>query len=294
MKRIAIGLCAVTLALGLGFNAGDAEAKRLGGGGSVGMSRNTAPMQRQYTAPPKQANPAPTQAAPTPAPAPQPQPSGMRRWLGPLAGLAAGIGLAALLSHFGLGEGAATLLMIVALVFLAMFVLRMIFSRKEAARPAYAGNIGSNVGGNVSRFEPAQPAASGVPAVTEPAAVPADFDSAGFLRMAKLHFNRLQAANDAGNMEDIKTFTSPEVYAEVQMQYEERGRAKQQTDVVQLDADLVEVTTEGTRHIASVRFHGWVREAVNEPTVAFDEVWHLTKPTDGSEGWRVAGIQQIK
>ena len=288
MKRIAISLFSLTLALGLGLNTSDAEAKRLGGGGSIGMSRNSAPMQRQATLPPKQANPAPQQAAPTAAP-PQtaPQPSGMSRWLGPIAGIAAGIGLAALLSHFGMGEGMANILMIAALVFGAIFLFRLLFGRKQAPQPAYAGQ-GSQ---GPARFEALQPAAG---SAVETATVPADFDSAGFLRQAKINFSRLQAANDAGNMDDIKTFTSPEVYAEVLMQYEERGKTKQQTDVVQLDAELVEVVTEDKRYIASVRFHGQLREEANAAPIAFDEVWHLTKPVDGAEGWRVAGIQQIQ
>ncbi|GAB2181052.1 TIM44-like domain-containing protein [Denitratisoma sp. agr-D3] len=294
MKRIAISLFSLTLALGLGFSASDAEAKRLGGGGSIGMSRNSAPMQRQYTAPPKQANPAPQQAAPatTPAPQPAPQPSGMSRWLGPIAGIAAGIGLAALLSHFGLGEGMANVLMIAALVFGAIFVLRLLFGRKAtpAASPAYAGPVDNGP----ARFEPLQPAAGGAAPMVEAAPIPADFDSTGFLRQAKINFTRLQAANDAGNMDDIKTFTSPEVFAEVQMQYEERGRTKQQTDVMQLDAELVEVVSDDSRHVASVRFHGLLREEPGAAPVNFDEVWHLTKPVNGGEGWRVAGIQQIQ
>jgi len=288
MKRIAISLFSLTLALGLGFNAADAEAKRLGGGGSVGMSRNSAPMQRQATLPPKQANPASQQAAPAAAPAPAPQASGMSRWLGPLAGIAAGIGLAALLSHFGMGEGMANILMIAALIFGAIFVFRLLFARKAAPQPAYAGPADNGP----ARFEPLQPVSGGVAAAD--ATIPADFDVAGFLRQAKLNFNRLQAANDAGNMDDIKTFTSPEVFAEVQMQYEERGKTKQQTDVIQLDAELVEVVTEEKRHIASVRFHGQLREEANAAPINFDEVWHLIKPVDGSEGWRVAGIQQIQ
>lgn len=293
MKRIALSLFALTLALGLGFNAPEAEAKRLGGGGSLGMSRNTAPMQRQYTAPPKQANPTTQPAAPTATPQPAPQPSGMSRWLGPLAGIAAGVGLAALLSHFGMGEGMADVLMIAALVMGGFFLLRMLFARKPAA-PAYAGNMGNNGPARFDTLHAVPTAAATGAAATEPAPIPADFDVAGFLRQAKLNFNRLQAANDAGNMDDIKTFTSPEVYAEVQMQYEERGRSKQQTDVMQLDAELVEVETEEKRHIASVRFHGQLREEPGAAPIHFDEVWHLTKPVDGSDGWRVAGIQQIQ
>jgi len=293
MKRIATSLITLTLALGLGLSTGDAEAKRLGGGSSFGMSRNSAPMQRQYTAPPKQANPAPQQAAPTAAPVPQsaPQPSGMSRWLGPIAGIAAGVGLAALLSHFGMGEGMANVLMIAALVIGAIFVIRLLFGRREPA-PAYAGNVGSS--GGPARFEPLQPTAGSTSAADEAVTVPADFDTAGFLRQAKINFTRLQAANDAGNMDDIKAFTAPEVFAEVQMQYEERGKTKQQTDVMQLDAELVEVITDGNRHIASVRFHGLLREDAHSAPASFDEVWHLVKPVDGSDGWRVAGIQQIQ
>ncbi|HEY6895690.1 MAG TPA: TIM44-like domain-containing protein [Rhodocyclaceae bacterium] len=295
MKRITLSLFALILAAGLGLASADAEAKRLGGGGSIGMSRNSAPMQRQATTPPKQATATPQQAAPSaPAPMPAPQPSGMSRWLGPLAGLAAGIGLAALFSHFGMGEGFANFAMIALLVVGGIFLIRMLFSRRQP-EPAYAGSAPGT-----SRYEPLQAVpASAAPAAVPAAAdetipVPADFDIQGFLRQAKLNFNRLQAANDAGNMDDIKQFTSPEVFAEVEMQYQERGRSKQQTDVVQLDAALVEVITEEKRHVASVRFHGLLREEPNAAPIPFDEIWHLIKPVDGSEGWRVAGIQQIQ
>jgi predicted lipid-binding transport protein (Tim44 family) len=112
------------------------------------------------------------------------------------------------------------------------------------------------------------------------------------VRQAKLNFLRLQDANDRGQMDDIKSFTAPEIFAEIQMQYEERGRAPQQTDVVQLDAVLLEVVTEGNQHIASVRFHGQLREGSAAAPAPFDEIWHLAKPVDGDRGWMVAGIQQ--
>src|SRR5262249_56540614 len=100
----------------------DADAARMGGGRSLGT-------QRQSISPPRSTSPSastnpnaasqpalPAQPGATlparPATAPAAAPSGMSRWLGPIAGLAAGIGLAALLSHFGLGEGVATFLML--------------------------------------------------------------------------------------------------------------------------------------------------------------------------------------
>ena len=125
-------------------------------------------------------------------------------------------------------------------------------------------------------------------------AVPADFDSEGFLRVAKLNFVRLQAANDARNLDDIREFVSPELYAEIKMQIDERGAAEQQTDVVTLNADLLEVTTEGDRHVASVHFSGMIREVADAAASPFEEVWNLAKPLDGSRGWVVAGIQQIR
>ena len=121
--------------------------------------------------------------------------------------------------------------------------------------------------------------------------IPAGFDVEGFLRQAKLNFVRLQAANDRGDMEDIRQFTAPELFAEIKMQYEERGAKTQETDVQQLDADMLEVVTEGTNHVASVRFHGQIRED-NAAPEAFVEIWHLAKPIDGSRGWTIAGIQQ--
>lgn len=288
MKKFVLALFAVLA--GIGLSVQDVEAKRLGGGGSFGMNRSTAPVQKAAPAPaaPVQ-NAAPTTAPAKPAAAPavnSPKPSGMSRWLGPIAGLAAGIGLAALLSHFGLGEGVANMLMILLLVMAAVFVFRLLFRKSQPSRPAYAG-VGEP---QLTRFEPLNPVADGSPTM---AATPAGFDADGFLRQAKLNFIRLQAANDAGNLDDLKQFLAPEVFAEIQMQYEERGKSRQETDVQQLDAALLELVTENDQYIASVRFHGAIREDAGTAQ-PFAEIWHLTKPVTGASGWRVAGIQQIQ
>ena len=93
-------------------------------------------------------------------------------------------------------------------------------------------------------------------------------------------------------MDDIKSFTSPELFAEIQIQFEERGRTKQITDVAQLDAAVLEVVTEGEQHIVSVHFSGLISEEPGAAPAPFGEIWHLTKPVDDSRGWQVAGIQQ--
>ncbi|MBU0751761.1 MAG: 39S ribosomal protein L45 [Gammaproteobacteria bacterium] len=286
MKNILATLSVALIAFaGTAFVASDAEAKRLGGGSSFGMKRNVTPAPAQSAA----AKPA-TPASANPAAAAKP--AGMGKWLGPIAGLAAGLGIAALLSHFGLGEGMATFVMIALLVFAAVVAFKLLFRKREqAAGMQYAGGGGNFDSG---RFEPAAAnlGAGGTALAAATGSIPADFDVDGFLRQAKLNYIRLQAANDRGDMDDIRNFTSPEVFAEIQMQFEERGRANQETDVQQLDATVLDVAEEGGRHVVSVRFSGRIREEAAGPVEALDEVWHLAKPVDGSGGWVIAGIQQ--
>jgi predicted lipid-binding transport protein (Tim44 family) len=276
-------LVAVTLAC-LCFS-GIVEAKRLGGGVSSGISRNNV-MKRDLSPPappaPAQSAAAPVPSAPTPMP-PAPARSGI--W-GMLGGLALGVGLGALLSHFGLGAEVGGLLLVLLLGFGALMLFRMLAgSRQPVARPL--------------QYATAAPSAAAAPQPQDggPAgtatSIPAGFDVDGFVRQAKRNFVRLQAANDVGNLDDIRQFTTPEMFAEIQLQFQERGRATQQTDVVQLEAQLLDVTSEADRHLASVRFHGLLRESADSAPAGFDEVWHLSKPTSGSAGWVIAGIQQF-
>jgi predicted lipid-binding transport protein (Tim44 family) len=294
MKLIAIALLALTM--GFGALAQDAEAKRMGGARSTGISRDSGVMNRQGISSKPATGPAQT-AAPGAA-APQ---SGMSRWMGPLAGIAAGLGIAALLSHFGMGEGMANMLLILAVVAGIVFAVRWLMRRRQSAggmQPAmqYAGASGGmNHAPSPGAFTPASfggmgAGASGVAAAA--AHIPGDFDVEGFLRQAKLNFIRLQAANDRGDMEDIRQFCSPEVAAEVQMQYQERNRQAQQTDVMHLNAELLDVSADAGRMLASIRFSGQIREEADAAPEAFSEVWHLTGGMDSGQSWRVAGIQQ--
>lgn len=288
MSRIFLAVFAVVVGLGLG--AADAEAARIGGGKSVGMQRQAVSPKPAASA--QQAAPA-TPAAPAAAPAATPK----RNWLGPIAGLAAGLGIAALLSHFGLGEGMANFLMIALLVMAAVVVFRLLFRRPaSASNPSntmqYAG-AGSAGQIPVPPSDAAFASGSGAVPDAQVAKIPEGFDVDGFLRVAKLNFVRLQASNDAGNLADIREFVSPELYAEISLQISERGKVVQQTDVVTLNAQLLEVVTEGERHIASVHFNGMIRENAAAAAEAFEEVWNLSKSVDGRSGWVVAGIQQL-
>ncbi|WP_027211662.1 Tim44 domain-containing protein [Burkholderia sp. WSM2232] len=308
-----IGLIAMVGLIAAGSLASlDAEARRMGGGRSIGRQSNTvqqqsAPSQPSPTSPAMQQR---AQPAPAPAPAPAPQPN-RSRWLGPIAGLAAGLGIAALLSHFGLGgafAGAmANIIVIALLAMIGIWLIRRFMGRKrDASQPAYAGQSPSlNSGATGYTQEPrytAPPAGSYLepqgnplttPSVGATPSVPAGFDSEAFLRNAKVYFVRLQAAWDVGNIEDIREFTTPEMFAEVRVDLASRGAQSNQTDVVQLNADLLGVEERANEYFASVRFSGLIREAPGAPAEPFVEVWNLSKANRAGEGWLLAGIQQV-
>lgn len=287
MKHLVLSLFAVFLAFTLPMP--EAEAKRFGGGKSSGFQRDNI-SQRQAT--PQRNADAPAQQNPAGAAAGQ---AGKRSWMGPVAGLAAGLGLAALASHLGLGEEFANFLLIALVVMAAIFLFKWMTRSRQ--QPGMQRGMQYAAAGNAPAYNP-PPAAAPLPgsvaaSAHQPASdLPAGFDEEGFTRQAKLNFLRLQAAYDAGNLDDIREFTSPEMFAEIKLQLAERGQVDQQTDVQQLDALVLEALEEGNRYIVSVRFSGLIREEEDAPATAFSEIWHLTKPSQGKQGWVVAGIQQ--
>jgi predicted lipid-binding transport protein (Tim44 family) len=313
MKKFLVTLMVAVSALSVVVT--EAQAKRMGGGGSFGKQsqsvsrQSAAPSQNQ--AAPAAAKPA-APAAGSPAAAAKPA----SPWKGILGGALLGLGLGALMSHFGLGGAMASmlgsLLMFGLLAAAAFFIYRMVMRKRDGngyaktgMQPAYAGVSGQSNGYTPeigSRVEPqaqpiglqSTPYASGNDSVNSaPWGVPADFDTAGFLRHTKTYFIRLQAAWDKADINDLREFTSPEMYAEMKQQLLERGASSNHTDVVSLDAELLGIETVGTEHLASVKFSGMIREADNAPAEPFTEVWNLSKPVSGSGGWVLAGIQQL-
>ncbi|MBI1943499.1 MAG: Tim44 domain-containing protein [Betaproteobacteria bacterium] len=292
MRRIVLGF-AVAL-FGATLVLTDADAARLGGARSFGAQRsltNTPPARPAQRTP--QAAPAQQQGAAAPGAA-QPQPaSGFARWMPMLGGLALGGVLGWLLGANGLGGLLVGMLLLALLVFAARSVIRALAQRRaEPAPPMQYAGLGSET---VAAPPPSQAAGFERQAAAPSAAahVPAGFDVAGFLRGAKLNYMKLQIANDRGDLEELREFTSPELFEELKKDVLGRGGAAQRTDVLSLNADLLEVATEGDRHWASVRFSGTIRESAAGATEGFEEVWNLAKPVDGSSGWTLAGIQQM-
>ncbi|MDD5329893.1 MAG: Tim44-like domain-containing protein [Sulfuricella sp.] len=257
--------------LSFGLMAPDADARRFGGGSSIGKQR--------------QMSPAP--ARPAQAPAAAPAPAGGSKWLGPLAGLAAGGLLASMFMGGGLGAGMGNILMILALAAGVMFIVRML--KKPQPQPVrYAGHTERTAVTDI-----AAPTGYAAPAAASAGSRPAWFEDEPFLREAKKNFIRLQDANDRGDVNDIREFVMPEMYAEISLQIQERGGKPNKTEVVTLNAEMADVVTEGELVIASVRFSGMIREEANAPAEAFSEIWHIQKSlSQPNATWFISGIQQ--
>jgi predicted lipid-binding transport protein (Tim44 family) len=296
MNRFVLGFAAVLVCTA--FTATDVEAARLGGARSLGMQRNVTRAPAAVPAKPVQ------QAQPSAAPAAaQPAASGMSRWMPLLGGLALGGALGWLMGANGMGGLMVGLLLAALLVFAALAVVRLLAQRRgegpqrlqyAAAQGAAYSSMGSET---VAAPPPSQ--AAGFDAPTAPARggmaanVPPGFDVAAFLRGAKLNYMKLQIANDRGDLDELREFTTDDLFEELKKDVQARGNGAQQTDVLALNADLLEVVTEGDRHWASVRFSGTVRESPGEAPTGFEEVWNLAKPVSGTQGWQLAGIQQM-
>lgn len=285
-------LMLLTIALTcLSLFAATAEAKRFGGGSSSGKQRTMAPQQK---ATPPAAAPAHAPAAPA-----APAPAG-NKWLGPLAGLAIGAGLGAMFAGGmggmgGMGGAMGGILMALLAAGAVMFAISM-FRKKQ--QPAMQSMQYAGAGAPYSEPEPVQPQYAGSSAA--PAAItasttghiPADFPVESFLRSAKTSFIRLQAANDRKDLNDIREYTTPEMFAEISMQMHERDNTPQTTNVVAINGELLEVAYEGDWAIASVRFNGQLTEN-NGPVDNVDEIWHVQKNLkDDKAVWLLSGIQQ--
>ncbi|OOG41166.1 Tim44 domain-containing protein [Polaromonas sp. A23] len=293
-----------------------AEAKRLGGGGSVGRQSSNV-TQRQAT-PPAQAPAAP--AAQTPK----------KPWGAMLGGLAAGLGLAWLASSLGLGGAFGQIIMFALLAMLVMvavgFIMRKLKGNNAPGATPYAmQGAGSattprdyspaNVGNDSSArpWERNSMAFDATKAGTATAAggsmigsalggaqswgVPAGFDAEGFLKACKTNFVTLQDAWDRSDVNSLRAMMTDEMLDQIKAQLADReshtGGSTNKTDVVMLDAKLLGIEELSDVYMASVEFSGMIREDASAGPSPFREVWNMTKPRTGG-GWLVAGVQALQ
>ena len=280
-------LMALIAACGLGLVVVDVEARRLGGGKSFGMQRNTT-QQAAPQAPAQQQQ----QAAGTPAQQPAAAATG-NKWMGPLAGLALGAGLMALFMNNGIGGALMGILLLAAIAGIALMAFRALRGHTANAPLQYAGGEQGNGQQPLSAMPGGGAAAHSLAATTASAGRwPADFNATEFLRHARLNFVRLQEANDARDSTALADFVTPDVLAAVQEQWQTEGMPQGKTEVVTLESEVLDVATEGLLYIVSVHFSGLIREDGHTEAQSFAEIWHLEKPLRGTTGWLVSGIQQ--
>ncbi|GLR26843.1 Tim44 domain-containing protein [Limnobacter litoralis] len=306
----------VMLAVFLLGSAADqvALAKRLGGGSSIGRtapsySKRVAPAPSGSTAPSNSTSTAPKTAPQPSTPAPA-QPA-RSRFLGPLAGIAAGIGLAALFSHLGFGAGLSsvlsTLLMVVLAVWLFSLLVRRVMGnslQQPGLRPASQGQNSSPMNSSTNtQFGSAFNAPTFEPAAPEPEpegglvkSLPAGFDESAFIAQVKKFYITMQALFDRADMVELHKYCTDDVLRALEQEIKaQRPAGGQQTDVVTLNAELIGFELDVDEEIATVHFSGHVREEAGEPAEQFEELWTLVRPVApaAGAGWLLAGVHSL-
>ena len=307
-----------------------ADAKRMGGGGSVGKQSSNV-TQRQAPA----NNATNSAAAPAPAAAAAPK----KPWGAMLGGLAAGLGLAWLASSLGLGGAFSQIIMFALLALVVMVVIGFVirkFKGGAANAPGAtrsqspfafqgAGNAAeattprnyspANVGNDSSarpweRSATAFDSAAAAPAATTGSmigsglagsqswGVPAGFDADGFLKACKANFVTLQDAWDRSDIHNLRSMMTDDMLEQIKTQLADRethtGGVTNKTEVVVLDAQLLGIEEMSDVYMASVEFSGMIKEDASAGASPFREVWNMTKPRSGGSGWLVAGVQALQ
>ena len=303
----------------------EAEARRLGGGKSMGrQSSNVTQRQANPPATPQQPSATPGAAGAGTAAAGA---AARKPWGAMLGGLAAGLGLAWLANSLGLGAGFANILLILLLGVVVMAVIGAMRRSRAGANGAGNGGMAYQGAGQASPATPPQynPTKVGNDASARPWesqathfsgganqgsiigsglsgsqtwGVPADFDIQGFTDAAKRNFITLQDAWDRSDIPALRSMMTNNMLNEIQAQLNDREREApgkpNKTDVVSLDAQLLGIEELDDVYMASVEFNGMIRENDEPSPSPFREVWNMTKPRDGRGGWLVAGVQALQ
>jgi predicted lipid-binding transport protein (Tim44 family) len=275
MRNFLLYLVIALLSFGLVVN--EVSAKRFGGGRSFGVQRSKSSLF-------------PSHSAQNTKSFGQQQAAGSKwgKWGGALGGLLIGGLLGSLLMSNGLASGLLSWLVIgvLGLVIFSFLRKRMqpgfqsahsnAFRQSSFDSPSNFSAVNSGTINNETNH-------------SSPSSYPEGFAPEAFLRDAKTMFIRLQAAYDQKNLSDLSDFTAPEVFAEIKMQLDERGDEPNKTEVINLNAELLDAAKQAGTSIASVRFTGFVKE--NDELVQLDEIWHFRQFYSNSK-WVVGGIQQ--
>ena len=278
MQRVLSIFMALCIGLTLSI---DAHAKRFGGGKSLG----SAPSHQTRQAAPQQRNDAATQQAGRQQPAAA---SGASRWLGPLAGIAAG----GLLASMFMGDGFEGIQFMDILIFglIAFVIFRLLAARRRQQQPAMAGHA------PMQREMPQQPSIFGGSAAPVAAApvinAPAWFNEERFVGAAREHFMSLQQHWDANEMDKIAEFVTPQMLQWLKQERAEIGDAYQSTYIDNLVVQLDGVDDQADKTIATLTFSGVSKTSRFDQGEAFSESWRMERAQGENQPWLVAGIRQ--
>jgi predicted lipid-binding transport protein (Tim44 family) len=163
-------------------------------------------------------------------------------------------------------------------------------AQSGAGQPGPAGfNTDLLFGGNRAAAAPTDGSAPAYPAV------PADFDTPAFMRGAKSAYEMMQAAWDAGDLAELRALTTDKVFGELQDQLRARGNTVNRTELLNVDAELLEVRDVGNERQAAVLFDVLMREAAGEEPIQVREVWHFVRSKNSRQPtWFLDGIQQVE
>ncbi len=288
MKRfisLAMMLCvALTLSL-------DANAKRMGGGKSFGSAPTH--QTRQATPPAGQAA-APGKAAPAAAAA-----GGASRWLGPLAGLAAG----GLLASMFMGGGFQGMQMFDFLIIglIAFVIFRFIAARRRQQNTAQPASVGGyapmqrDLPPNQPVIAPANTIFGSSSAAAPVAPVinaPSWFNEQRFVEAGKEHFMALQQHWDSAEMDKIAEFVTPQMLSFLKTERADLGDGFQSTYVEDLHAQLDGIDELADKTVATLTFSGIVKTSRFDQGEAFSESWRMERANGDNAPWLVAGIRQ--
>ena len=279
MQRVLSIFMALCIGLTLSI---DAHAKRFGGGKSFG----SAPSHQTRQAQPQQRNDAATQQAGRQQPAAA---GGASRWLGPLAGLAAG----GLLASMFMGGGFEGIQFMDILIFglIAFVLFRFISARRRQQQPAVAGHA------PMQREMPQEPSIFGgsntAAVATAPVInAPAWFNEQSFVGAAREHFLSLQQHWDANEMDKIAEFVTPQLLDFLKRERAEIGDAYQSTYIDDLQIQLDGVDDNAEKTTATLTFVGVSKNSRFDQGEPFSESWRMERAQGENQPWLVAGIRQ--
>ena len=124
--------------------------------------------------------------------------------------------------------------------------------------------------------------------------LPKDFDELDFLDGAKGAFKMLQVAWDKRDLAEIRSLTTDKVFAEIQDQLKGSDE-ENHTDILKIEAELLEVREVGNELEAVVLFDTLMREEISAHPEQVREVWTFIKPKNSMQAkWYLDGLQQLE